>query len=775
MFIEKISIKNFGALVNYECSYSKGINLIEGPNESGKSTVGAFIKFIFFGLSALGGNGLSERKKYQSWEDDSASGSLEFECEGTKYKIERSIIPALNGQGREAVKTVNLSSGEELILDCEPGVYFFGVDGDVFTQSAYISQSAGVLVSANTVSRAIENMLFSGNELISTEEAAEKLEEAKNELLYKNKKGGKIYELSIERERLVKKAEEIRSGNADHFKCTAKLNASNTKLEEIKQEKANIESTLAAIEGGRVAEKFDDLHAKEEELAKALSERDAYIEEASHEGFVPENEYVAQIQMLSGERELYKTELEKAREDKTELGGNKMHDYDVELLEKAEAEGNAEGISEFFETNHKGMRFSATLGMFFTVFTLLWGALGAVCIFLPELSKIVLTGSITLREVGFVSAGVALIMLVLAVIFFIRSRLFSKKLDKKLDEYNATSEDDIYVELTAASSRANEQQIYLERLFAADSEIARIQGELDKRQYELDALCAKWGKDSSDTNALTQNAAQVISKIAQLAANVAEKESLCAVARALVEDKDEEGARAAFAKAENILSEQDEPTLSRKLDELSAVEKELYETVSNCEIRLAELSGRESELSSLADEIAVMSDKIERMTAHHNALALTLETLEKASRDLRAEVSPRLSMQASEYMRRATDDKYGSLNVSSDMNIKYGLSSGGAAYISREGDYLSAGTKDLAYVSLRLALVSFLYKKQLPPLVIDEAFSRLDDKRLYGVYSVIKDYAEHSGQVFVFTSQKRDGEILRKSSNVKYIRMSTVE
>ena len=112
MYIEKISIKSFGALRDYECDYSKGINVIEGPNESGKSTVGAFIKFVFFGLSALSdGNSVSERKKYQSWEDGSACGSIELVCKEKKYRIERSIIPALNGFGKEIVKTVDLESG----------------------------------------------------------------------------------------------------------------------------------------------------------------------------------------------------------------------------------------------------------------------------------------------------------------------------------------------------------------------------------------------------------------------------------------------------------------------------------------------------------------------------------------------------------------------------------------------------------------------------------------------------------------------------------------
>ena len=52
MIIEKLNIKAFGRLRDYELELSPGVNIIEGENESGKSTLCAFIKFIFYGIPA---------------------------------------------------------------------------------------------------------------------------------------------------------------------------------------------------------------------------------------------------------------------------------------------------------------------------------------------------------------------------------------------------------------------------------------------------------------------------------------------------------------------------------------------------------------------------------------------------------------------------------------------------------------------------------------------------------------------------------------------------
>lgn len=47
MIIESIYIKNFGKLADMKINLSDGVNILRGENESGKSTLCAFIRFVF--------------------------------------------------------------------------------------------------------------------------------------------------------------------------------------------------------------------------------------------------------------------------------------------------------------------------------------------------------------------------------------------------------------------------------------------------------------------------------------------------------------------------------------------------------------------------------------------------------------------------------------------------------------------------------------------------------------------------------------------------------
>ena len=771
MFIEKISIKSFGALKDYECEYGNGVNIIEGPNESGKSSVGAFIKFIFFGLSSVSdGSYLSERKKYQSWDTDSASGSIELVSNGKRYRIERSIIPAINGFGREIVKTLDLDTNEECLKDVEPGVFFFGVDGEVFAQSAYISQTGGTRINGITVSKAIENMLFSGNELISTEDAGRELENARNQLLFRNKKGGEIYELGIEKDRLAQKIEDARRDNSQYFTLCATQAELEGRLAETEKLLKEQRIEIMACQARRTLEKLDALKAKEEALAVLKAEHEVLINDSTYEGFIPDDAYISRLITLDKEIALFAAELEKAVSERNDLGADKIDADDMALLNKANEDGGTEEISEFFESMRKSAHFSTVFGIFFVVFALLWGALGGACIFVPELSGITV-GSFTLGKIGYIAIGVAALMLVLAVVFFARSHGFSKKIDKKLDYYNATSEDDIYVEISAASNRAKEQNIYLERIAIANVNCSRLEGELAARREEAKALCDKWNKSDSDLLAVANEAKAVLAKIEQGNTAILAEDAACKATADSLASYSRENAESCVALAKEVLSPEQEALALKNLAELEEQKRELDGKIRENQTQLARLEVSAKGVSDIVDEYDAACARLEALNSRYEALSLACDTLAKASENLRAEVSPKLSMQASEYMRRATSEKYGSISIGSDLSIRYGESSAGLSYASRESDYMSEGTKDLAYVSLRLALVSFLFKKELPPLVFDEAFARLDDKRLSGVFALVRDYAENAGQVFIFTSQKRDAEIMRKSGNIKYIRI----
>ena len=70
MYIEKIHIDTFGKLRDVDIELDCGMNIFEGPNESGKSTVAQFIKFVLYGMNSR------ERERMVSWQTGGAAGSF---------------------------------------------------------------------------------------------------------------------------------------------------------------------------------------------------------------------------------------------------------------------------------------------------------------------------------------------------------------------------------------------------------------------------------------------------------------------------------------------------------------------------------------------------------------------------------------------------------------------------------------------------------------------------------------------------------------------------
>ena len=79
MIIKKINIVSFGTLSGFSCELSDGINIISGANESGKSTILAFIRFVLYGLpSRRSEEGVLEHERALSWYDGTAEGSIDI-------------------------------------------------------------------------------------------------------------------------------------------------------------------------------------------------------------------------------------------------------------------------------------------------------------------------------------------------------------------------------------------------------------------------------------------------------------------------------------------------------------------------------------------------------------------------------------------------------------------------------------------------------------------------------------------------------------------------
>lgn len=94
MKITELYIKNFGKFSEKQFLLQDGVQVITGANESGKSTLHAFIKAMLFGLER--GRGKAAAKddfsRYEPWDNPNLyAGVMRFTCGNRHFRLERSF------------------------------------------------------------------------------------------------------------------------------------------------------------------------------------------------------------------------------------------------------------------------------------------------------------------------------------------------------------------------------------------------------------------------------------------------------------------------------------------------------------------------------------------------------------------------------------------------------------------------------------------------------------------------------------------------------------
>ena len=89
--LEKIEITAFGKLKNVVITPTGGINMLNLPNESGKSTLAAFIKYVFYGFTGTKKQSVAENEKlrYMPWDGSPAKGAIVVSAGEKLYRVAR--------------------------------------------------------------------------------------------------------------------------------------------------------------------------------------------------------------------------------------------------------------------------------------------------------------------------------------------------------------------------------------------------------------------------------------------------------------------------------------------------------------------------------------------------------------------------------------------------------------------------------------------------------------------------------------------------------------
>ena len=156
---------------------------------------------------------------------------------------------------------------------------------------------------------------------------------------------------------------------------------------------------------------------------------------------------------------------------------------------------------------------------------------------------------------------------------------------------------------------------------------------------------------------------------------------------------------------------------------------------------------------ALRCEHAQLLEQRDALERQYAALALAIETLGRADAELQSRFSPQLAQKAADYMDYLTGGRYDELVLARDLSAKARSADDPTP---RDTAYLSAGTADLLYLSVRLALCELTCPTDDPcPLVLDDTLVNFDDARARRAMALFREIAQHR-QVILFTCHERD-------------------
>ncbi|MEG2377161.1 MAG: AAA family ATPase [Clostridia bacterium] len=139
MKIKKM-VATFGNLRDSELKLSDGMNVVYGANESGKSTWGAFIRAMLYGISGRERSRqgfIADKEKFAPWSGEPMYGRMEFTHDGHEFGITRSAGKSGILQKAEVTK-----NSVAYPLASEPGDAFLGIKREVYERTAFIAQTA---------------------------------------------------------------------------------------------------------------------------------------------------------------------------------------------------------------------------------------------------------------------------------------------------------------------------------------------------------------------------------------------------------------------------------------------------------------------------------------------------------------------------------------------------------------------------------------------------------------------------------------------------------
>lgn len=789
MRIDKITINEFGALKDRAFSLKDGINVFEGRNESGKSTVVGFIRFMLYGLpKKTSSSELNDRDRGLSWDNLTASGSMEITLPDGRYRIERKY--QLKGNtSKDAVdecKIIDLTTGSKVFEGEIPGKRFLNITADVYDSTSCVRQLECTRIDGNSVRTSIENLLLSADEKIDTKKAQAKLDSFRKVLLHKNAKGGQIFELEAEKAVLDEK---LRRAKEDADVIIAKENAVAT-LSECETKHAKDERDTArdikVYETCVILKRFNELHVEEEKVYELQNSLKELTDTRGFFGKLPERQLLddldaAERSLSQAADRLTVAEGEHANAEASPCGDRIM----AAIHEKVTQNGKKQNILAKVETLIKKRRSAKILSAIFYAsggILLLFGALGFTAPLIPvDLSVLLDLIPYSLQFYIFTAADVmGAGFITLGVTKSVAAAKKAKERIALFAEYGLNSKTALPTELDTHMDKCEENYILCRRhddaYEAATIKLNTAKAELEAETEKALSLLSSTDTESEDKTAATlaellKKRRDELNEVCGIKENLELElkghQSAALSIKSSLEDYNESKLRADIPINTDIEKIADNTDIAdlRKRNEFakgqynSAMQKRI-----GIEKELIALNATAENPAKLATKLDEVCRELDESKQNYNALIMAISAIDTASDNIRKNITPTIRKRAGDLMGMLTAGKYTDLGLSADLEISVNVDGN-----TRSIEALSRGTRDAAYISLRMALVELICGENPPPFTFDEGFSLLDDIRTKNMLTMLYAYTRNGGQCLLFTCHKRETELLRGVGDFNHV------
>ena len=713
----------FGRLEHQELTLSPGLNVLYAPNETGKSTWGAFIRTMLYGLSTRERGPLADKNRFAPWSGAAMQGRMDVSAAEGAYTLLRDTKRASSPMGEFSCTYTGTATPVAGITAQNAGEALLGVPREVFERSAFIGQNALAVDQDAELERRIAALITTGEEDTSYSQSYERLKKQLNRR--KHNKTGLIPALEREIDDLQLSLRELDA-------LEAQARQAQNALDELEQQAAALRQQAASWQAleqqSRAAE-----YAKAAQNADEAARRASLLEESA--AGLPDGQGLA---LLEGQAAALQEDLSGLAQQRREA---------EQARQAAESAREALASHPLYPADETALRQRADAiapekapTVLLPIFTAGIIVIAGMLAFLFRADPLPFWIFTAMAVLGIVTTAAAVTLRRRAIA---ERQKFAEsqrvKLEAQIAEYLPLREQE--ARLQAEARRLDD---------AAD-------GAEDTCRRRLAALLAQvrtFEPAVTDLSGAQIALASVRRRLAELTA-ARQQARETALYRDALQKPDRPAATAAVSSVPALSREAVDAELARVQARLAA-ERSRFDTLTG-HIRSLDRS------SDLQDQLAQKREQLSSLQAEYDAIALAMDALTQANTTLQNRFSPALGARAAEIFSAITAGRYDKVLLSRDFSLSAEMA---GDPVGRSIRLLSQGAADQLYLAVRLAICDMvLPAEKRVPLILDDALVSFDDDRLRAALDYLLAESEKR-QILLFTCQKREMDYLQSRKNV---------